>query len=457
MKDSEHYPDEAQEIVNRVRQVLSHPQVGAKPPSSRPPSVAAGDGQRGFDFGALPEYELLKIQKAAGEIARIENPFYRLHDGRAAETTSLDGREVVNFSSYDYLGLNGHPNVSAAAKAAIDRFGTSVSASRLTAGERQVHRDLETALAKLHGVEDAISFVSGHATNVSVIGGLLGPEDLIVSDALIHNSVVEGAKLSGAKRILCPHGDIEAIERALRLNRSRHRRAIIIVEGLYSMDGDVPGLAALARLKRRYDSWLMVDEAHSVGVLGANGRGIAEEQGVDPTDVDIWMGTLSKALASTGGYIAGSYRLIELLKYTSPGFVYSVGSSPSVTAAAHAAITVMQHETWRLEKLRQNGRAFVAGAKARGLDVGLSIGASVVPIIVGNSPDTVILSHRLLARGYNVIPIIFPGVAENQSRLRFFMTSRHTADHIAGVLDAVSEELPEIRKAPSFVKVVAGR
>ena len=145
------------------------------------------------------------------------------------------------------------------------------------------------------------------------------PEDLIVSDAVIHNSVVEGAKLSGAKRILCPHGDVEAIERALRLNRRRHRRAIVIVEGLYSMDGDVPDLAALIRLKRRYDSWLMVDEAHSLGVLGATGCGIAEEQAVDPTDIDIWMGTLSKALAATGGYIAGSRRLIELLKYTSPG------------------------------------------------------------------------------------------------------------------------------------------
>jgi len=194
-----------------------------------------------------------------------------------------------------------------------------------------------------------------------------------------------------------------------------------------------------------------------VGVLGAAGRGIAEEQGIDPADVDIWMGTLSKALASTGGYIAGSRKLIELLKYTSPGFVYSVGASPSVVAAASAAIDVMRREPWRMERLRQNGRAFVAGAKERGLDFGLSIGASVVPIIVGNSPSAVILSHRLMARGYNVVPIIFPGVAENQSRLRFFITCRHTQAHIDGVLDAIAEELPEIRKAPSFINVVAGR
>jgi 8-amino-7-oxononanoate synthase len=412
---------------------------------------ASGAGERSVDFGSLPEYELLKIHRAAGDLAGLENPFYRVHEGRAADTTVVEGRAAVNFSSYDYLGLNGHPEVVDAAKAAIDRYGTSVSASRLTAGERPVHRALEAALAGLHRVEDAIGFVSGHATNVSVIGGLLGSDDLIVSDALIHNSVVEGAKLSGARRILCPHGDLEAMERALRLNRRRHRRALIVVEGLYGMDGDMPDLAALVRLKRRYDAWLMVDEAHSLGVLGSTGGGIAEEQGVDPTEVDIWMGTLSKTLVSSGGYIAGSRKLVELLKYTSPGMVYSVGLSPPVAAAAHAAIGVLRREPWRVARLRDNGRAFVAAARERGLDTGPSIGASVVPIIVGSSPTTVILAQRLLARGYNAVPIIFPGVAENQSRLRFFITSRHTAEQMCGVLDAIAEELPALRQAPSFV------
>jgi len=410
-----------------------------------------------FDFGTLPEYEQLKLQKAAGEIAGIDNPFYRLHDGRAGDRTVLDGREVVNFSSYDYLGLNGHPAIVKAAVDAIERFGTTVSASRLTAGERSIHRDLEAALARLHGCEDAVSFVSGHATNVSVIGGLLGPEDLIVSDSLVHNSVVEGAKLSGAKRVMCPHGDLDAIERALRLHRGRCRRALIVVEGLYSMDGDLPDLAGLVRIKRRYGAWLMVDEAHSIGVLGATGRGIAEEQGIDPTDVEIWMGTLSKAFVSTGGYIAGSRRLIELLKYTSPGFVYSVGGSPPGTAAALAAVEVMSNETWRIRKLRENGRAFLERARARGLDVGLSAGASVVPVIVGSSPTTVILSQRLLACGFNAVPIIFPGVAENQARLRLFITCRHSLEQIDGVLDAIAAELPDILTAPSFFSQVAGR
>jgi 8-amino-7-oxononanoate synthase len=443
----------AQETVDRVRQALGQ----STAPQGRPGSGPATSGRREFDFTTLPEYEILKIWKAVGDITRIGNPFYRLHDGRAGNTTSIDGRTVANFSSYDYLGLNGHPDIAAAAKDAIDRFGTSVSASRLSAGERQVHRDLEAALARLSGTEDAIAFVSGHGTNVSVIGELLGPEDLIVADAVIHNSIVEGAKLSGAKRILCPHNDLDAMERALRLNRARYRRALIVVEGLYGMDGDVPDLAGLIKLKRRYNAWLMVDEAHATGALGLTGRGIAEEQAVDPAEVEIWMGTLSKTLAAAGGYIAGSRALIELIKYTSPGFVFSVGLSPPVAAAATAAVDVMMREPWRAAALRRNGLALLAKAWAHGLDTGLSIGASVVPVIVGNSPQTVMLSERLLELGFNVVPAVFPGVAENQARLRFFVTSEHTPEQIDAVIEAVAEELPKIRSSSSFVSTIAGR
>lgn len=448
------YHDDAQETVNRVRQVLET--FGRDPKRSTAAREALiGPAEQHAAFSELPEYEIFKLGRAASDITGISNPFHRLHHGRASETTTIDGRTVANFSSYDYLGLNGHPVVSAAAKVAIDRFGTSVSASRLTAGEREIHRELEVSLARLHGSEDALAFVSGHATNVSVIGTLLGSEDLILCDSLIHNSVTEGAKLAGAKRITWPHGDLESLERALRLNRARHRRALVVTEGLYSMDGDMPDLAALIKLKRRYKAWLMVDEAHSLGVLGATGRGIAEEQNVPPTDVDIWMGTLSKSLAATGGYIAGSKALIEILKYTTPGFVYSVGLSPPVAAAAHAAIDVMRAEPERLHRLRDNGQYFLSGAKARDLDTGLSIGAAIVPMIIGNSAQAIILADRLLARGFNIVPAIFPGVAENQARLRVFITSQHSAGQIDSVLDAIAEELKIVRSGPSFVSMVA--
>lgn len=446
---------DADKVLDQVRLALGSGPSGRR--QTRATNLAVAARHSDDAFGDLPEVEILKLQKAAGEIAGIANPFYRMHDGRAGAETSIDGSNVVNFSSYDYLGLNAHPDVAKSAKDAIDRFGTTVSASRLTAGERSVHRELEASLAHLHGVDDAVAFVSGHATNVSVIGGLLGPQDLIVSDSLIHNSVVEGAKLSGAKRIMCPHGDLEALERTLRLHRSRHRRALIIVEGLYSMDGDMPDLAAVIRLKRQYKCWLMVDEAHSIGVLGATGRGVAEEQSVDPCDVDIWMGTLSKTFSATGGYIAGSRQLVELIKYTSPGFVFSVGLSPPLAAAATASIALMQREPWRLKSLRDNGSRFLQGAKALGLDTGPSLGAAVIPVIVGSSPHAVLLSQRMLERGYNVVPAIFPGVAENQARLRFFLTASHERSQIESVLECLAEELGKLRSGPSFIDMIAVR
>jgi len=402
------HQDQALATLNAVRQVLRPPRSTSAPAPVQAQTQAKDAGRRlAVGFERLPEYDDIKIKRAVADIAKIDNPFYRLHEGRASQTTTIDGRTLVNFSSYDYLGLNGHPSVSAAAKKAIDDYGTSVSASRLSAGERQVHRDLEAALARLHDCEDALAFVSGHATNVSVIGSLLGPKDLILCDAVIHNSVMEGAKLSGARRILVPHGDLDALERALRLNRSRHGRVLIVVEGLYSMDGDMPDLPALVALKNRYDAWLMVDEAHSVGVLGQTGRGVAEEQGVAGSDVDIWMGTLSKTFASAGGYIAGSRALIEILKYNTPGFVFSVGLAPPVAAAALAAHDLMLAEPWRLRQLRDNGSRFLQAARARGLSTGASAGAAIVPVIIGNSPDAVVLSERLLGRGFNIFPAIF--------------------------------------------------
>jgi 8-amino-7-oxononanoate synthase len=367
-----------------------------------------------------------------------------VHEGCAGATTTIRGRSVVNFASYNYLGLNGHPEVSGAARAAIDKYGTSAAASRLVAGERPVHRELETRLARFFGTEDALAFVSGHATNISVIGHLLGRNDLVICDELSHNSIFEGAKLSGAARLVFPHNDFTKLSALLREHRTSHDNVLIVVEGLYSMDGDCPDLKLLVEIKQASGSWLMVDEAHSAGVLGKTGRGIAEEQGVDPKQVEIWMGTLSKTLASTGGYVAGSQALIDILRAGAPGFVYSVGLPPALAAAASMALEILEREPERLQRLRNNASLFLRRAKQKGLQTGQAMDGSVVPVLVGDSLKAVLLSNRLLEKGFNALPIIFPAVAHKQARLRFFITSEHTPEQIEAGVEATADALADL-------------
>jgi 8-amino-7-oxononanoate synthase len=389
-------------------------------------------------FDRFPGYEKMLVPKAAADRLGLRNPFFIAHDGVAGAVTRIEGREYINFSSYNYLGLNGHPAVNKAAKDAIDRYGTSASASRLVAGERPIQRELEEALAELYEVEDCIVFVSGHATNVSTIGYLFGPKDMVIHDSLIHNSVLEGARLSGATRRSFPHNDISALDAILGEIRSQFERVLLVVEGLYSMDGDIPDLPALVEVKRRHKAFLMVDEAHSLGVLGATGRGIREHFGIAGKDVDIWMGTLSKALAGCGGYIASERALVEHLKYAAPGFVYSVGMAPPLAAASLEALRILQAEPERVHRLRERGAYLLSYAKESGIDTGLSRGFSVVPAIVKHSLKAAKMSNELLRLGFNVMPIVYPVVEEKAARLRLFVSSSHTEAQIKGVVEAIS-------------------
>lgn len=392
-------------------------------------------------FDRHPGYEKMLVPKAAANRLGLTNPFFRSHDASAGATTLIGGREYINFSSYNYLGLSGHPAVNKAAIDAIERYGTSASASRLVAGERPVQRELELALAELYEVEDCVVFVSGHATNVSTIGYLFGPKDLVVHDSLIHNSVLEGIRLSGAARRAFPHNDSQALDSLLAEVRGQFERVLIVVEGLYSMDGDIPDLPALIDIKRRHQAFLMVDEAHSLGVLGATGRGIREHCGAAGKDVDIWMGTLSKALASCGGYIAGERALVEHLKYAAPGFVYSVGMSPPLAAASLAALKLMLQEPERVSRLRERAGAFLAMAKQAGIDTGLSAGFAVIPIIAGSSIKAARLSNQLFERGINVQPIIHPAVEEKAARLRVFLSSEHGKAQVLSTIQAIQQLL----------------
>ncbi|HVW35674.1 MAG TPA: aminotransferase class I/II-fold pyridoxal phosphate-dependent enzyme, partial [Pirellulales bacterium] len=351
---------------------------------------------------------------------------------------------LINFSSYNYIGMSGEPFVSQAAKDAIDRYGTSVSASRLVSGEKPLHRELEQAISRLIGAEDSIVFVGGHSTNETTVGHLFGPGDLILHDALAHNSIIQGCILSGARRRPFPHNDWRAVEQLLSDLRGDYRRVLIAIEGVYSMDGDIPDLPRFIDVKRRHKAFLMVDEAHSAGVLGAHGRGIGEYWDVNPADVDLWMGTLSKSFGSCGGYIAGCKAVVEYLKYTAPGFVYSVGMSPPNAAAALAAIRLLEREPQRVKRLEQNAKLFLSLAQARHLNTGLSKDTPVVPIILGDSLACLKLSQALGGRGINVQPIVHPAVEERAARLRFFITSSHTEEQIRYTIEAIAEELAMI-------------
>jgi 8-amino-7-oxononanoate synthase/acyl carrier protein len=397
-----------------------------------------------YQFDEFPEYLRLKLQMKLMSDAGLANPYFTVHESVSRDKTVIDGQEYISFSTYNYLGMSGDPRVTEASQQATADYGTSVSASRLVSGQKPVHVELERAIADLIGVEDSIVYIGGHPTNESTIGHLLGPGDLILHDAFAHNSIIQGALLSGARRRPFPHNDWEELDRILTVVRHGYRRVLIAIEGVYSMDGDFCDLPRFIEVKKRHGALLLVDEAHSMGTMGANGRGLGEYFQLNPKDVDLWMGTLSKSFGSCGGYIAGAEALVEYLKYTSPGFVFSVGLPPANAAAALAAIRLMDEEPERVAKVQANARQFLTLARERGLNTGLSDGTPVVPIIIGNSVHALELSQRLFARGINVQPILYPAVEEKAARLRFFLTSCHSESQVAHTIDVLTEELSAI-------------
>ena len=438
------------QLLSRMRKNKSNERTSqARPVSSQPATIP----DEYCEFSQMPEYKKLLIAHSIAEQAGITTPFFLCHDGLAKGETSIDGQPFLNFSTYDYLDLNGSDRVNLAATEAIKKYGTSATASRLSSGERPPHRKLEQALAELYESEDCLSFVSGHATNVWTIAQLFSRDDLTIYDSLSHNSIIQGCIASGAHRIAFPHNNYDKLEEILENNRGRYKRAIIISEGLFSMDGDAPDLKRLVELKKRYKCFLMIDEAHSLGVLGKTGRGLAEYCDVDPNEVEIWMGTLSKTLCGCGGYIAGSSVLIEFLKYNAPGFVYSVAMPPSMAAASVEALDIMLKEPERVERVQSLGQYFLDYAQQKGLDTGTSQGHSIVPVVVGNSLVAGLLASAMQKRFVNITPVMYPTVEDSAARLRFFITASHTKEQIRDAIDICAAELIIARrKAESYAQ-----
>lgn len=457
-------PDEVLQEVETVREVAAAVQnhIGARlidrngqmrEAPLKPTGLARGDAipESSYVLEKTPEFIRLQRTKEAVAKTGLRNPYFSVHEGVIADTTRIDGRELISFSSYNYLGLSGHPIVSESAKRAIDLFGTSVSASRLVSGEKTIHKQLEQELAEFLGVDDVITFPGGHATNESVIGHLVDAGDLILHDALAHNSIIQGAELSGARRRPFDHNDWRHLDRILSEIRHEYRRVLVAIEGLYSMDGDFPDLPQFVEIKKKHRCWMFVDEAHSIGTMGATGRGIGEMFNVPRTDVECWMGTLSKSFASCGGFIGGTANLIDYLRYTTPGFVFAAGIPPASVGAALGSLSIMRREPERVRQLASNAALFLDLAKVAGLDTGPSDQSPIIPVITGSSTKALQLSEGLFRAGINAQPILYPAVAEQQARIRFFITAAHQREQIEYTVSTLAQLWSEISTAAEAV------
>ncbi len=417
------------------------------PEASRLPSVGRADYRQQPERPAavspanepFPECAALESRLADLRAAGLENPFRLATESVTGRTARIAGRDVICFTSFDYLGLGSHPEVVRAAKEAIDRFGCGASASRMVGGNNTLLDQLDAELAAFIGTEGATVFPCGYGTNASVFAHLFGREDLILCDELAHNSIVRGVAASEAATRSFRHNDYDQLDSLLRDIRGRYRRVLVAIEGVYSMDGDYPDLPRFLEVKRRHDALLYVDEAHSIGTMGRHGRGICEFFDVDPSEGDLWMGTISKAFGSGGGYLAGSRRLIDYLGLTTPAFVFSTACSPPNAAAALEAVRVLRREPWRVEQLRERSNLFLKLANDAGLDTGPSGDTPVIPVILGSSQRALAVSQQLLEQGINARPILYPAVRESAARVRFFVTTEHTEEQIVEAVEAVAE------------------
>lgn len=413
--------------------------------SSAPPAKASSDSTsheiraEHYDVSLFSECIAFDQRLTGASAAGYSIPFFRVKEQVRGAVAQIKGQDCISYTSFDYLGLGGAPRVTAAAAKAIEEFGTSASASRLVGGESTLLADLDHELADWIGTEAALVFPSGYGTNASVLAHLFGERDLILYDELAHNSIVHGTTTSLAQRRPFPHNDYSHVDKLLQDIRSQYRRVAIAVEGVYSMDGDYPDLAKFIDVKSKHKALLYVDEAHSMGVLGKTGRGICEHFGVDASDGDLWMGTISKALGSAGGYLAGREKLIQYLKYTTPAFVFATAVSPPNSAASLEAIRCLRDEPERVSRLRDRSALFLQLAKQRGMNTGESHETPVIPIIIGDSMRCIWLSHELLRNGIDAQPILYPAVPESLSRLRFFITANHTPEQIERTVELLAQ------------------
>jgi glycine C-acetyltransferase/8-amino-7-oxononanoate synthase len=379
----------------------------------------------------------LSDQLAAIEAANLRRRLRTVDSAQGAEVV-VDGRTLVNFSSNDYLGLANDPRLRAASAAAIERYGAGAGSARLVCGSQAPHAELEAVLARFKGTEAALSFSTGYAAALGTIPALVGQADVVILDKLCHASLVDGARLSGATIRVFPHNHLEKLERLLAWARENYAKAnvLVVTESVFSMDGDTAPLREIVELKERFGAWLMVDEAHGVGVLGPGGRGFAAELGVAER-IDIQMGTLGKALGAAGGAICGSARLIDFLVNRARSFVFSTAPTPASAVSATEAIRLL--ESGEADPLREKLWANLMRFRTE-----LRPKSAIVPHIVGDEAEAVALAERLREQDLLVPAIRYPTVARGQARLRVTLNATHSAEQVERLTAALASR----RSAP---------
>jgi glycine C-acetyltransferase len=349
----------------------------------------------------------------------------------------VDGKDVLNFCSNNYLGLANHPRVVEAAKEATKKYGVGPAAVRSIAGTTDLHVQLEERLARFKGAEDVITFQSGFTANLGTISALVGKEDVIFSDRLNHASIIDGCRLSGAKIVAYEHNDPSALEDAIKEHASNFRRALIVTDGVFSMDGDIAPLPDLCEVAKKYDILFMVDDAHGEGVLGKGGRGIVDHFGLHGK-VDIEVGTMSKAFGVVGGMVAGDRKIIEWLRQRGRPFLFSSAVTAPDAAACLAAVDLLEESTELVDKLWANARYFKEEMKKLGFDTGVSE-TPITPVMLGEAPLAQQFSRELFEEGVFAMSIGFPTVAKGKARIRVMISASHDNDDLGQGLEAFAK------------------
>jgi 8-amino-7-oxononanoate synthase len=360
-------------------------------------------------------------------------PFQIPLEARTGPEVKADGHSMLMLSSYDYLGLIGDPRIDDAAIKAILKYGTGTGGARLLTGTTDEHQQMERDLAAFRGTEAAITFSSGYAANVAVIGALFGPADRVIMDALCHRSMTDACRFAGVQLQRFQHNDTESLQYEIE-NGPPANRTLIITDGVFSMDGDICRLPEIIAIKKKFGCYLLVDDAHATGVLGAHGRGVDEHFGIAAREVDIWTGSLAKAIPSTGGFVAGSQELAIFLQHAASPYIFSAALSPASVAAIREGLSILAKEPERVARIEQNARLLRCGLKKLGFDTGVSETA-VIPVILKDEVTTALFARRLRDYGILAAPVLFPAVPQGAARLRLCVTAAHTRTHLDFALD----------------------